>query len=71
MEHQKFLIYLWKNFTFGDIEKDKLFWITSERFNNLYMEKEKRTYDKFEINDITPKYVVCLMTTDQPLGGVR
>ena len=71
VEHQKFLIYVWKNFEFGEYDKDKLLWISSERFNNLYVEKEKRTYDKCEINDIVPKYVICLMTTDQPLGGVR
>ena len=70
-EYQKFLITLWRNYKFGTIQQDKLWWISSELYNALFHDKDLRTYDKFEVNNLVPKFVVCVGTTDQPLGGVR
>ncbi|XP_063692369.1 uncharacterized protein LOC134824395 [Bolinopsis microptera] len=70
-EYQKFLITLWRNYKFGTIQQDKLWWISSELYNALFHDKDLRTYNKFEVNNLVPKFVLCVGTTDQPLGGVR
>ncbi|KAL5262240.1 hypothetical protein ACHWQZ_G007831 [Mnemiopsis leidyi] len=71
-EYQKFLITVWRCYKFGDLLQDKLWWVSSELYNALYHDKDVRRYDKFEVNNLVPKFVLCVNgTTDQPLGGVR
>ena len=42
LHHQRFVIEIWKHFSFGDRKTDRYWWISSEYYNTLFSEKHTR-----------------------------